>query len=518
MHVDIFFIFRSYIRGQNIPVEPLELAERERRRQIAMEHQEAIRQQLEERENKRREEREKRVKEEREEELRIERERQIEKERKEIELKRLQEKQEKERKRKEALHEALKLAEKEAKEKKDKQKLLKQNINENITEKSKSPRKDELINNNINLDNNLDLTCQSTELNNANSNNHRLSRINEDDCNNNNNNKLNNKENNSDVEIKSLNQNNETINKTTENTPPPNSYRSLTPRQQLPTYRENLAFLVQTPTESLQGMQFAVLMPTFGSNFSQGIPIAVPVNLANETIATERTENRLLTPTIYRNKQFCNSSTQTEFLDYNKNDVVDHRQLNEKFSNMDLQYDNRNRRGKMRNDDRTACREVIEDRPKWGANRPPTRYLKQSEKDPLYQRRKLRQKIREVQVYRDKSNNYSPHSSDDSQTASPVTYRRSGYVEKRRSRALWRRNDHLFARNISVYQTEIIPLESDKDQIYYKSHLHKCCCQCFCEKLGQPAKNLHCSSVEHNLPSEIRCQLPHSMSCISNGD
>lgn len=482
-----------------------------------MAHQEAIRQQLEEREKNRRQERERRLQEEREEELRIERERKMEMERREIELRRLREKQEKEKQRKEALQEALKLAEKDAKEKKDKQKLLKQNINESIAEKSKSPSKDELTNNSINMENNLDSNCKSTELNNISNSNNNLSRINEIECNNN---KLNNKENEMfsgvGVETKSFDQNNETIMNKAENTPSPNSYRSLTPRQ--PHCRDNLAFLMQTPSESLQGMQFAVLMPNFGTNFTQGIPIAVPVNLANETIIAERTENRLLTPTIYRNKQFCNSSTQTEFVEYNKNDTLDHSHLSDKFSNMDLHYENRSRRNRMRNEDRNTCREIIvEDRPKWGANRPPTRYLKQSEKDPLYQRRKLRQKMREVQVYRNKSNNYSPHSSDDSQTASPVAYRRNGYVEKRRSRALWRRNDHLFARNISVYQTEIIPLESDKDQIYYKSHLHKCCCQCLCEKSGQPIKNFDRSNGEENLPSE-RCKLPQSMSCISNGD
>jgi len=34
----------------------------------------------------------------------------------------------------------------------------------------------------------------------------------------------------------------------------------------------------------------------------------------------------------------------------------------------------------------------LEDRPKWGVNRPETQYIKQSEKDPYYQRR-LRQRL-----------------------------------------------------------------------------------------------------------------------------
>ena len=34
----------------------------------------------------------------------------------------------------------------------------------------------------------------------------------------------------------------------------------------------------------------------------------------------------------------------------------------------------------------------LEDRPKWGVNRPGTQYIKQSEKDPYYQRR-LKQRL-----------------------------------------------------------------------------------------------------------------------------
>lgn len=477
---------------------------------MAMEHQEAIRQQLEERERRRREERERRIKEERDEELRIEKEREIEIERRQMELKRIQEKQDRERKRKEALEEALKLAEIEAREKKEKQKLLKQNINENVTEKNTS--KDEIVINNDIAESNSDLTCNSSEHNNSNN-----STINEDNYDKyNNSNKPNNKEN-SDTESKVISENKNNLK--TENVSPPNSYRSLTPRQQLPTYRDNLAFVMQPSPETLQAMQFAVLMPTMSSNFPQAFPFAVPVpvTLANESIVTQRTENRLLTPTIYRTKQFCNSSTQTEFTDYNRNEALDQRHLNEKFSNMDLNYENRTKRGRTRNEDRNSSREMMEDRPKWGANRPPTRYLKQSEKDPLYQRKKLRQKMRQIQVYREKSNQYSPHSSDESQTASPVGYRRNGYVEKKRTRALWRRNDHhMFSRNISVYQTEIIPLESDKDQIYYKSHVHKCCCQCLSGNSPRSAKATDSQRIIADEP--LKCQLPQSINYISNGD
>lgn len=492
---------RSYIRGQNVHLEPAELAERERKRQIAIAHQEAIRQQLEDRERRKKEERERRIKEEREEELRIEKEQEIERERRETELKRVQEKQERERKRKAALQEALEIAEREAKEKKEKLRMKKQNINEN-TDQRKSPNKEETIIHNVLTTSEVELNNKSEQQSNRNKHNmenNNSSNLNEDVCNNNIH--LNNATNKTDTKLNNISDSKET--NFTENSREilvtnNNNNDLLTPRfhQQLPMMRENnFALVLQTPVDMLQGMQFAVLMPATPSGIPQALPIAVPIGLINDSEPpAERTENRILTPTQYRNKRFCNSSTQTDFVDYNRNELQqDQRYLNERFANMEINSENRNRKCRStRNDER--IREVAEERPKWGANRPPTRYLKQSEKDLLYQRRKLRQKIRQNKVYNDKC---SPRSSDDSQTASPITHRRKGYVEKRQSRALWRKNDHLFARNVSVYQTEIIPLESDKDQIYYKSHSHKCCCQCL---NGNHLKNVEMLNLDHTTP------------------
>lgn len=413
------------------------MAERERRRQIAIAHQQAIRQQLEEKERKRKEERERRIREEREEELRIERERELDRQRREMELKKMQEKNEREQKRKQALQEAL---EKAASEKVDKQKLLKQNINENIKEKSKSPRKEEIASN-------IELEKQEEKLNNE--------RI----------------ENKAEVKVTNVKETNKVEDEA-------NNNRSLTPRQQLLSIRDNnLALVLQSPLDLLQGMQFAVLMPTL----TNSLPIAVPI-AADNVQQTTRTQNRLLTPTQYRNnKQYSDSSTQTDCFDCNHNETQDEKFVSEKLSSLDI---NENRSKKRR--------EVAEERPKWGVNRPQMRYLKQSEKDPLYQRRKIKQKIRQIKVYNDKYSNCSARSSDDSQTNSPVHSRR----RERVSRASWRKNEHLFARNVSVYQTEIIPLESDRDQIYYKQHTHRCCCQCFTEKLPQNRNELlpQCSS------------------------
>lgn len=444
------------------------MAERERRRQIAIAHQQAIRQQLEEKERHRKEERERRIREEREEELRIERERELDRQRREQELKRIQEKNERERKRKEALEEALEIAQKAAREKLEKQKLLKQNINENIREKNKSPRKEEIC-------------CDEKpeeKLNNETNETELLSKVVK-------------------TQSASVKETNRIENEVTNNN---NNNRSLTPRQQLLSFRDNnLALVLPTPLDSLQGMQFAVLMPTLANS----LPIAVPINAVDTNTVqmqhNERTQNRLLTPTQYRNnKQFCDSSTQTDTLDYNHNETTDERYAREKMSTLDV---NENRSKKR-------AKEAAEERPKWGVNRPQIRYLKQSEKDPLYQRRKIKQKIRQIKVYNDKYSNYSARSSDDSPGNSPTHHRR----RERASRASWRKNEHLFARDVSVYQTEIIPLESDRDQLYYKHHTHRCCCQCLSDKI------VHNDNVRMLKVHQSRTELPQCSSFGSIDD
>jgi hypothetical protein len=72
---------KTYLRGQNLPIDANILQEREIKRQKALELQTAIKQQLEEREMRRKEEREKKLKDERAEEERIKRERDLEKQR-----------------------------------------------------------------------------------------------------------------------------------------------------------------------------------------------------------------------------------------------------------------------------------------------------------------------------------------------------------------------------------------------------------------------------------------------------
>ncbi|XP_060535125.1 coiled-coil domain-containing protein 66-like isoform X2 [Cylas formicarius] len=384
---------RTYIRGQNIPLDALELAERERRRQMALAHQEAIRQQLEERERRRREERERREKEEREEEMRIERERENDRLRKLEEERALQEKLQRERKRKEALSEAVEVAEKEAKLEKMRLRLRKiedaeevgkatvADVKEEDAAKPASPA-DEIINN---------------------------------------------------------------LQETSDNALAKSSpRRNSTPVISTPRVDNNFAFVMHP---SLENLQYALLIPA-----TPQLPIAIPMSIPT----TARTiDTRVLTPTRFRTK--CDSSTQTDLSissarsSSETNDCCREKYLREKLTNLELSYE-RSRKG------RRSRSESTEERPKWGVNRPPTRYLKQSEKDPLYQRRKLRQKQR-----RESEKN----SSDESQTGTPKSYRK-----KIHGRAKWRTREEMFTRNVEMYQ-----LEADGDRIYYK-----CCCRCKCRR------------------------------------
>nr|XP_023023918.1 stress response protein NST1-like [Leptinotarsa decemlineata] len=469
------------------------MAERERRRQVAMAHQEAIRQQLAEREKQRQEERERRMREEREEEKRIGREREIERKRREEELQIERAKQERERRRKEVIEEAIVLAQKEAQAQKtkkfkeiniinDAKNIEEKDCSTNRTENSpkslpevpprdnmnseerKSPNYEQLNNTRANLpksehlntDINNKLEIRGKGINSPRSN--QLENV-PDDC-------------------VPLSENNQGILDQNTNLHPLQSAR----------LESNLAAMIPTSLEALQTIQYALLVPATPHN----IPL-VGIPLTDRSCSTSRTENRILTPTQYRNKnrKSCDSSTQTEESVFARTETSPENRekyIRDKLNSIDLTYDNKIRR------ERRSRSEGLEDRPKWGANRPPTRYLKQSEKDPLYQRKKMRQKLRDSKGYDDKN------SSDDSQTASPRSYRRKGYPEKRHSRQHWRKNEML-PRTVRMYQTEMIPLESDKDQIYYKRK--ECCCMCRCgHRCSVDNVKVDILKIEHNSPRE----------------
>ncbi|XP_057341558.1 myb-like protein X isoform X2 [Microplitis mediator] len=109
---------KTYLRGQNIPVDAQILQEREARRQKALELQSAIKQQLEEKDRRRKEEKERKLREELEEEERIKRERDKERARFEEEQRKLKEKEDAKKKKEETMREILETAERLAKEKK----------------------------------------------------------------------------------------------------------------------------------------------------------------------------------------------------------------------------------------------------------------------------------------------------------------------------------------------------------------------------------------------------------------
>lgn len=117
----------SYLRGQNVPIDPYILAEREAKRRKAQELQQAIKEQLEERENLKKIERERKWQQDKMEEERFARQVDIEKQRLEKEQRLQNEKQENQRKKEETMKQALERAALEAqreRERKRKEKVL----------------------------------------------------------------------------------------------------------------------------------------------------------------------------------------------------------------------------------------------------------------------------------------------------------------------------------------------------------------------------------------------------------
>lgn len=227
--------------------------------------------------------------------------------------------------------------------------------------------------------------------------------------------------------------------------------------------QENVTLYLQNPFDTFQGMQLALLVPTATVNVPNGLPMAVPVSAGNER--TVITENRVLTPSVYRikNKNCRESSTQTENTYFNRPESGKNKE--ESYGSLDRRRSmNRSGRKERRMRSEERAKEGPSEKPKWGVNRPPMRYLKQSEKDPVYQKRKMRQKSRET-IYEDKNNNYTQSSDDSSpQTPDHRAYRKPNY-----NRSMWHKNERMFSQNISVYQTEIVPLDLDKQgRVYVK--------------------------------------------------
>lgn len=167
------------------------------------------------------------------------------------------------------------------------------------------------------------------------------------------------------------------------------------------------------------GLQLAVLVPQNINNSLYNISL----NSINSSQDPIESSTKVLTPRKYRNVKYKNVSTQTDLnlLQYSVNNANETENLNRSFSKdyqnidenapQDSHYNMRKDR-RYRSEER--FKKDIENRPKWGVNRPAAQYKKQSEKDPFYsQKRKIRQK------HRPQPRQYLSQSSDDSRSPSP---------------------------------------------------------------------------------------------------
>ncbi|XP_047535024.1 myb-like protein X [Vanessa atalanta] len=387
---------RTFLRGQNVPIEPEIKAQRETKRVKALELQSAILNQLEEREKYRQEERERKLREERIEELRIQKQQEEDLLRLEDEKRKIKEKQLFEHRKLEALKKALEDAEKKAKQEKEKKfnchrqltssietlDSKESNLTEHYETEQPSPIK----------------TCSPTKTN-------RTYNIQSSQ----------NKESNSQQTTtfnspRSLPASN--LNLFIHNVPPLN----LTDNQfnVVPIGITNAAEIINNQSNNIQ---LAVLLPQNKNLYSMSL------NSVNNLHELEDLE-KVLTPSKYRTHRTKDAYTQTDINTTSqvcekieKDDVI--RYVDKNYSKIDENapqdcHRNTKKDRRLRSEER--YKKDIESRPKWGANKPVAQYKKQSEKDPFYtQKRKIRQK------YRPQIRQYVSQSSEDSRSPSPPT-------------------------------------------------------------------------------------------------
>ncbi|XP_043502929.1 histone-lysine N-methyltransferase, H3 lysine-79 specific-like isoform X1 [Polistes fuscatus] len=405
---------KTYLRGQNIPVDANILQEREVRRQKALELQNAIKQQLEEKDRQRKEERARRLREEQLEEERIRRERDREKERFEEEQRKLKEKEEAKLKKAEAMHEILRAAENSAKEeKKNRRKRIE--IEQPMLNHSTE---------------NYDLKVKQYPVKNCTDNKsqeHLYNCCHESQIS---------KDAKEIIEKKIDHEKDKIVHleKSEGTTEEVNSVQvpiskdvaivlsgRLEDSELLKKANLQLVNLVVTPSprksenESSLSLGLDVLMKNLGS------PILAK---SSSKISSTITENRLLTPSKYRVISGRDFGTQTDI----ESDLQDLRERIQESSTKDgsikerKDTTNANRRDVEKSTNvcqaeelptksfarsKSQPRQSIESRPRWNANRPGTRYRTQSEKDPHYQRR-LRLRKRQVESSDEGSRSPSP--------------------------------------------------------------------------------------------------------------
>ncbi|CAK1556119.1 unnamed protein product [Leptosia nina] len=384
---------RTHLRGQNVPIEPEIKAQRETKRLKALELQNVILTQLEEREKRKQEEREQRLREERLEELRIQRQQEEDRIRLEEEKRRSEEKQKQEQRKLDALKRALEDAEKKAKQEKERRfqchkpaivsNEVKTNVEENKSHDS--------------------IRCSPTKVVSP------------------------------------------TKTSRTYDVHSSHSYKKDCGSQPTSTYNSprsvngNLnLFIHNVPPIKIADNQFNIVPIGITGNgeiiHGQGntiqLAVLVPQNPNNHCYSVSVNSNessevgKVLTPRKYRETKTKDAATQTDSVDIVKikdevKDVND-RFLDKEYSNIDENAPQESNRNTLKKDRRLRSEERfkkdIENRPKWGANRPQAQYKKQSEKDPFYtQKRKLRHK------YRSQARQYMSQSSEDSRSPSPPT-------------------------------------------------------------------------------------------------
>ncbi|XP_059053775.1 myb-like protein X isoform X2 [Achroia grisella] len=392
---------KTFLRGQNVPLEPEIKAQRENKRIKALELQSAILSQLEDREKRRQEERERCIREERLEELRMQRQQEEDRLRLEEEKRKLEEKQLMEQKKLETLKKALEDAEKKARlEKEKKFSSHRQHVNAVLPCEKISKEEDNAesgINSSVFRNESISptKTNRTYDLHSAKSK--------KKDC--------------------------ESQQSTGFNSP-----RSVGPGNL------NL-FIHSVPPLALADNQFNIVPIGVNGNgdILSGQPnsiqlaVLVPQNLTNSLYSVslnslnniqELTDTgKILTPRKYRSGKTKDASTQTDVIPCisTMDKIVEtelERNIDKNYPNIDENAPQESHHNTLKKDRRFRSEErykkEIENRPKWGVNRPAAQYKKQSEKDPFYsQKRKIRQK------YRPQVRQYLSQSSEDSRSPSP---------------------------------------------------------------------------------------------------
>ncbi|KAG6451445.1 hypothetical protein O3G_MSEX007159 [Manduca sexta] len=390
---------RTFLRGQNVPLEPEIKAQRESKRIKALELQSAILNQLEDREKRRLEERERKLKEERLEELRIQRQQEEDRLRLEAEKRRHEEKQLLEQRKLETLKKALEDAERKAKQDKEKRfTCLKKSLKANVDEDAK-----ENIEENIPAEVVRNIDPASPTKTNRTYDVHSAKSIKKESS----------------------------SHQTTEF----NSPRSMG------TGNLNL-FIHSIPPLAIAERQFNLVPIGINSNgeiingHTNGIQLAVIVpqnalgNLYGVSLNNgndSQDMRKVVTPTnSYRTVKMIDVATQTDISIFKRttDKIVETEDIESNvekdYSNIDENAPQDSQHSTLKKDRRFRSEERykkdLENRPKWGVNRPAAQYKKQSEKDPFYsQKRKMRQK------YRPQARQYLSQSSEDSRSPSPLT-------------------------------------------------------------------------------------------------